>query len=112
MTTSTAVAPAASPPRQPEMKFGPFAGGLSVAIWRNTVETEDGPRDIRSVTINPRRYKVAQSGEWRDGSYRASDVATLVLALAAAQQYMASHPLPQPAEEDPPDLPPGEVTPF
>lgn len=48
MTTSAPAATTVTPPKQPEMKFGPFAGGLSVAIWRNSVETDDGPREIRS----------------------------------------------------------------
>ncbi len=98
--------------KSPEAKFGPFAGGLSVAIWKNSVETDDGPREIRSITINPRRYKDADSGEWRNGSYRASDVATLVLALQAAQQFMAAHPLSRPVEEEPPETEVDQETPF
>lgn len=82
--TATAQASTTTPVKQPEMKFGPFAGGMSVAIWRNTVETDDGPRDIRSITINPRRYKEPQSGEWKNGSYRTSDLGVLVLALQMA----------------------------
>lgn len=113
MSTAAPAAPTATTPRSPEAKFGPFAGGLSVAVWRNTVETDDGPRDIRSVTINPRRYKDSESGEWKNGSYRVSDVSTLVLALNAALQFMASHPLPQPAEEEPPESENGHgPTPF
>jgi hypothetical protein len=114
MSASAPAAPTvtATPPKQPETKFGPFAGGMSVAIWRNTVDTDDGPRDIRSLTINPRRYKDAQSGEWKNGSYRASDVGVLILALTAAQQFMAAHPLPQPAEEEPPESHNGQETPF
>ena len=115
MTTSAPapVTPTAAPPRQPETKFGPFAGGMSVAIWRNTVDTEDGFRDIRSLTINPRRYKDPQTGEWKNGSYRGSDIAVLVLALNAALQFMALHPLQQPADEEPPEAENGHVaTPF
>jgi hypothetical protein len=85
---------------------------LSVVIWKNSVETDDGPREIRSITINPRRYKDADSGEWRNGSYRGSDVATLVLALQAAQQFMAVHPLSSPVEEEPPEAEAGQETPF
>lgn len=113
MSTSASAAPTvAPPPKQPEAKFGPFAGGMSVAIWRNTVDTDDGPRDIRSLTINPRRYRDPDSGEWKNGSYRTSDLGVLVLALQAAQQFMTLHPLPQPADEEPPELHNGEGTPF
>ena len=92
MATTQQAAPST---RQPEMKYGPFAGGFSVAIWRNTIETDDGQRDVRSITINPRRYRDSGNGEWKDGSFRASDVPVLLLALQSAQQYMADHPLPQ-----------------
>jgi hypothetical protein len=43
----------APPPRQqrspPELKIGPFAGGIGVAIWLNTAETDDGPKQFRSI---------------------------------------------------------------
>ena len=94
-------------PRQPEMKFGPFSGGMSVAIWRNTIETEKGPREVRSVTINPRRYKDATTGEWKDSSFRQSDLPVLILALQSAWQHMTLHPLPQAAEGET-----GEQEPF
>jgi hypothetical protein len=93
--------------RQPEMKYGPFAGGMSVAIWRNTVETDSGPRDVRSVTINPRRYRDEQSREWKDGSFRPSDISVLLLALQSAHDYMAKHPLAQSGapDDDEPETP-------
>ncbi len=113
MSTAAPAAPTVTHPKSPEAKFGPFAGGMSVAIWRNTVDTDDGPRDIRSLTINPRRYKDPQSGEWKNGSYRTSDLGVLVLALQAAQQFMTLHPLAQPADEEPPESENGhEPTPF
>lgn len=79
--------------RQPEAKYGPFAGGISVAIWRRTIDTDNGPQDVRSVTVNPRRYLDSESGEWKDGSYRPSDLPVLILALQSAQQFIALHPL-------------------
>ena len=95
--------PSTSAKQKPETKFGPFAGGMSVVIWRNSVETEDGLKEIRSVTINPRRYKDPDSGEWRNGSFKPVDLPTLVLALQSAQQFMVDHPLPQPAEDEAPE---------
>ncbi len=112
MSTEAPTSPTSHTPKSPETKFGPFAGGLSVAIWKNTLETEDGPREIRSITISPRRYKDADSGEWRIGSYRPSDVSTLVLALQAAQQFMISYPLSRPVEEEPPETAEDQETPF
>lgn len=87
------------PVRKPEKKFGPFYHGVGVAIWLNSVETEQGTRYFRSITLAPRRYR-AQDGQWRDAkSYRAVDLPVLVLALQAAHDYIVSTPLPgQPVE--------------
>ena len=88
------------PARRPEKKIGPFHNGLGIAIWLNTVETEQGTRFFRSVTIAPRRYRDPKDGQWKDAtSYRPVDLQTLILALDAARQYCASTPLPgQPVE--------------
>ena len=56
------------PPRRPEKKIGPFHGGLGISIWLNEVETEQGPRYFRSVTLAPRRYRDATTGEWKDAN--------------------------------------------
>jgi hypothetical protein len=91
--TKTKRKPAA--PRRPEKKYGPFHGGVGLAVWLNQVEDETGPRFFRSVTINPRRYRDAKTGQWLDSvSFRASDLPALILALEAAHGYMANTPLP------------------
>ena len=85
----------AAAPRRPEKKIGPFHHGLGIAIWLNSVETENGPRYFRSITIAPRRYLDDKTGQWKDAtSYRPADLATLELALAHARQFIASTPLP------------------
>jgi hypothetical protein len=85
----------ARPKNRPEKKIGPFAGGIGVAIWVNRVETDNGPRDIRSITIAPRRYKDQKSGEWRDAtSFRAADLPALIFALTKAQEHVFATPLP------------------
>ncbi len=98
--------------QQPEKKIGPFAGGVSVAIWLNTIETADGPRRVRSVTISPRRYRDTKTGEWRNaGSYRLTDLSALILGLEKAQEYMLSTRLPgdEPLDvEDAPLEPPSD----
>jgi hypothetical protein len=103
MPTATKPKRATSQPRFPEMKWGPFHGGVGVAVWLNEVKTENGPRWFRSLTIAPRRYRDPESGEWMDAaSLRSTDLPALILALTAAHQYMASTPLPgQPVEEEP-----------
>jgi len=95
---------------RPEKKFGPYAGGIGVAIWCNTAETDDGPKQFRSLSISPRRYRDEESGKWRDSSgFRPSDIATLQFALSQAQAYLLTTPLPGAAEdgqaEEPSDEP-------
>ena len=85
----------------PEKKIGPFAGGIGVAIWLNSVKTDDGPREIRSITITPRRYLDKESGEWRDaGSFRAGDLPALIFALQKAQEYVYTTPLSREPADD------------
>ncbi len=84
-----------SGPRQPERKWGPFYGGLSVCVWRNEAEDGDGKRFFRSITISPRRYLDPKTGEWQDaGSLRPADLPSLILALEAAHEFVTNTPLP------------------
>jgi hypothetical protein len=96
---------AAPAPRHPEQKYGPFHGGVGVAIWLNEVQTDQGPKFFRSVTIAPRRYRDSKSGDWKDaGSLRSTDLPALILALQASLQFMTSTPLPgQPIEDEQPE---------
>lgn len=92
----------------PEKKFGPFPGGIGIAVWLNTIETDNGERKIRSITIAPRRYLDRDSGEWRDsGSFRPSDLPALIFGLEKAQEFCFTAPLPgEDAEEQ------GDGAPF
>ncbi|MFO0967858.1 MAG: hypothetical protein U0793_20030 [Gemmataceae bacterium] len=114
---------AARTPRRPEKKFGPLHNGLGLAIWLNEVDTPQGKRFFRSVTLAPRRYLEPETGKWKDAtSYRPVDLATLELILAHARQYIASTPLPgQPVEgeeydelhgADNGEAPPSETIPY
>ncbi len=93
---------AGPPPRRPEKKIGPFHGGLGISTWLNEVETDQGPKYFRSVTLAPRRYRVPTTGEWKDShSYRPIDLSVLELAIAEARRFMAATPLPgQAADAD------------
>lgn len=86
----------ARPTKPPEKKIGPFAGGIGVAIWLNEVEAEDGTiRRFRSITLNPRRYMDAKSGQWKDASsYQQSDLPALIFAMQQALAYCFSEPIP------------------
>lgn len=101
---ATKVKRAADRPRTPERKYGPFHAGVGVAVWLNEVNDGAGPRYYRSVTIAPRRYRDAKTGEWKDaGSYRSTDLPALILALQAAHEFMTATPLPgEPVEEEQP----------
>lgn len=85
----------------PEFKIGPFQGGIGVAVWLNEVETDGGTRQMRSVSIAPRRYKDKDTGEWRDAqSYRPGDLTALILALEKAREFCLTVPLPGEHSED------------
>ena len=80
----------------PERKFGPYANGIGVAVWVNRIETDEGPRVTRSVSINPRRYKDRQTGEWKNAaSYGVNDVHLLLIALEQARDYLLTQPIPE-----------------
>jgi hypothetical protein len=112
MATKPTKRPAPTP-RRPEKKWGPFHGGVGVAVWLNEVETDDGKRYFRSITIAPRRYLDEKSGKWEDASsFRVTDLPSLILALQAAQDFVHNTPLPGlpatgegevPADSGPPD---------
>jgi len=90
---------------RPEKKIGPFPGGIGVAVWLNTIETGEGPRKMRSVTISPRRYRDPETGEWKDSSsYRPADLPALLFALQKAQEYVYTTPMPG-ADEEPEEIP-------
>lgn len=90
-----------APARPPELKIGPFQGGIGVAVWLNQIHTESGAKTIRAITIAPRRYLDKQTGEWKDsGSFRPGDLTALILALEKAREHCLMVPLPGEASED------------
>lgn len=92
---------ATSRPRYPEKKWGPFHGGVGLAVWLNEVQTTAGPRFFRSVTVQPRRYRDKKTGIWKDAmSLRPTDLPALMLAMEAAVAFIAHTPLPGQAIED------------
>jgi hypothetical protein len=87
--------------RPPEKKIGPYPGGIGVAIWLNTVDTDNGQRKIRSITISPRRYRDPKTSEWRDSpSFRPGDLPALIFALQKAQEFVFISPLPDQNGDD------------
>jgi hypothetical protein len=93
--------PPPAPKRQPEKKFGPYKAGIGVTIWLNEVQTEDGPRLMRSITIAPRRYFDREREEWRDAkSYHPHDLVLLLIALQQAIEYVFTTPVPGERPED------------
>lgn len=93
--------PAKESARQPEKRIGPYAGGIGVAIWLNVIQTDNGPRKIRSVTVSPRRYREAETGEWKDSpSLRPGDLPALIFALQKTQEYIYTTPVPGQDNQD------------
>src|SRR5438270_397863 len=113
MATTTAKGERRSSGTRPEKKWGPFPGGVGVALWLNEVQTEMGNRYIRSITIAPRRYRHPETGQWEEaGSFRLTDIPALILALQAAVDHAHSVPLPgQSAEGDEPTETAADATP-
>ena len=95
--------------RPPEKSIGPFTGGIGVAVWVNTVETQRGSRQMRSITINSRRYFDEKSEQWKDaGSFRIRDIPELIFALQQAYAHCLTSPLDQddnPPEDDDQNVP-------
>jgi hypothetical protein len=87
--------------RPPEKKIGPFNAGIGTCIWLNTIETDAGPRRVRSITINPRRYLDRESNEWRDAaSFNPADLPALIFALQKAQEYCYETPVPGQSDDE------------
>jgi len=85
----------------PEKKIGPFANGVGATIWLNKIETDQGPRQVRSITVNPRRYFDRESNEWKDApSFNPSDLPALIFALTKAQEYCYETALPGEADSE------------
>ena len=65
------------------------AGGVSAAVWKNTVETNGGKTaTVYSVTLD-RRYKDGD-GNWQSSSaMRLNDVPKAILVLTQSYAYMA-----------------------
>ncbi len=88
--------PASSSRKGPEKKIGPYPGGIGVAIWLNTIETDDGAtRKVRSITVSPRRYFDRKAEEWRDStSFWPGDLPALIFALQRALEYVSTTSIP------------------
>src|SRR4029078_9545035 len=92
---------ARKPKRQPEKKIGPFANGVGVCVWLNTIETDSGPKTVRWITIKQRRHFDQESQQWKDAaSYNPADLPAVLFAITKAQEYCYETPIPgQPAGE-------------
>jgi hypothetical protein len=108
--SATAERPPTKPKQPPEKKIGPFANGIGVCIWLNRIETDQGERTVRSITVNPRRYFDRESNQWKDaGGYNPADLPALIFCLQKAQEFVYETPLPRQGagetggEQQPPD---------
>lgn len=65
------------------------SGGISVAVWQNSIETANGPQMVERVTLE-RRYKDEKSGEWKStNSYRKDELPKAILVLQKAYDFLA-----------------------
>ncbi|MBT4820311.1 MAG: hypothetical protein HOJ57_28600 [Lentisphaerae bacterium] len=72
----------------PVTKF--VAGGVSAALWRNTLKLRNG-QEIETLSASlERRYK-DQNGDWKSsGSFGSNDIPKAMLVLSKAYDYMVS----------------------
>ena len=93
-TTQAQPANERKPKKRPEVKFG------RVAVWLNTVDTPDGIRMFRSVTISPSRYKDG-NGQWQDSKgFRPEEIGSIVVSLQKALDFTLTEPIQGPEHED------------
>jgi len=79
----------------PEKKIGPYRSGIGGAVWLNTIETQNGPKQVRSFTLSPRRYYDERDRKWKDaGSFRPIDLPTVAIVIQEAIHYVNTTPLP------------------
>ena len=66
-----------------------------MAIWINEIDTDQGTKKIRSITINPRRYFDNKSGQWKDSrSFRPEDLPAVIFGLQKALEHCYVEPIP------------------
>ena len=41
------------------------SGLISLAVWENTIQTEDGPKTVQNITVQ-RGYKDTETGQWKN----------------------------------------------
>jgi hypothetical protein len=62
-------------------------GGVSAAVWENEISTSSGDKTVERVTFD-RRYK-DKDGQWKStGSFNASDLPRLRLAIEKAYEWL------------------------
>jgi hypothetical protein len=87
------------PKHKPERKIT-LSNGIGVAVWTNEIQTDNGPRKVRTISINPRRYYDRESDEWRDASgFNPADLPALIFALNQALEHCFTVPLPDEESE-------------
>ena len=63
MATKTTKRPT-TVPRRPERKWGPFHGGVGVAVWLNEVETEEGKKYLEENLKVANSLAIGSSPTW------------------------------------------------
>ena len=64
------------PKQKPARKLR--SGLVSLAIWENTIQTDNGPKTVRNMTFQ-RSYKDAETGQWKNtDSYTPASLGNLL----------------------------------
>ena len=78
----------ANEPNRPVKKFQ--AGGVSAAVWKNTMALANGQGGANLSVTMDRRYK-DKDGVWKtSGSMRLNDLPKAILVLGKADEFLTS----------------------
>lgn len=83
-----------SEPTRLERLFGPYPGGVRIALWSCVVPAAPGSKAVRSVTLLTRRFRNPETGEWQESSvYSLEHLPVVIFALQEVLAYTYQNPL-------------------
>ena len=70
------------PKQKPTRKLK--SGLVSLAIWQNTIQTDNGPKTVQNITFQ-RSYKDTETGQWKNtDSYTPASLGNILAVVLQA----------------------------